>query len=461
MFELIATRDENLSINVKRNDSDNSTLTGNSEIYSLGQTYNITIKLDNNYVTSIEGIPDNFVPFARNIIEAYIRESVVHEQDGVEYSNEDDDELPNPYDPELIRVDTKPFSVSYTFELLSDSNEIDLSPDFQRNFVWDKVRKSRLIESLLLRIPLPVFYFSQDKEGRFKVVDGVQRLTVIKDFMSNKFPLNNLEYTKDCEGKYYDKKNKALDAKYKRRIDQTQLTVNVIDPQTPEKVKFDIFKRINTGGLPLNRQEIRNCMYSSNVRKLVTSLKTLESFESATGGVNPTRMADQDLILRFIGFYLISNYKELFFNNRIGKERLLYLGKMESFLDDVVVLLNEQVDQFFNSIVNGFENAMNNARHLFGEYAFRKIQNNYERSRRPLINKSLFITFSVLLAKFDYRKIEKEFEYKTLLPFLVHEIENNKDYYYSISSGTSDSVRINKSFEVAGEIIRKAGIDCV
>lgn len=93
----------------------------------------------------------------------------------------------DPYDPKLIRVDTRAFSIHQVNEMIQ-TGDIDLSPDFQREFVWlDNTRKSRLIESLLLRIPLPVFYLAQDENGMFKVVDGVQRLTVIRDFLNKDF----------------------------------------------------------------------------------------------------------------------------------------------------------------------------------------------------------------------------------------------------------------------------------
>lgn len=174
----------------------------------------------------------------------------------------DESERMNPYNPKLIRVDPKTFSIGQICQMI-EYEEIDLSPDFQRNFVWtDITRKSRLIESLLLRIPIPVFYFSQDEEGLFQVVDGVQRLTVIHAFMQNKFKLRNLEYLTECNDKWYkkpDRLEESLDNMYTRRIEQTQLYINIIDPQTPGRVKYDIFKRINTGGKALNNQEIRNC----------------------------------------------------------------------------------------------------------------------------------------------------------------------------------------------------------
>jgi len=130
-----------------------------------------------------------------------------------------------PYDPELIRV--RPLVLS-AFQVHRDINKgkIDLNPDFQRNFVWDDTRKSRLIESMLLKIPLPAFYFAEDNLGNFQVVDGLQRLTVINQFLNNEFKLKNLEYLEDLDGKYYSvdvakgiKKNQTLYEPYESRVE--------------------------------------------------------------------------------------------------------------------------------------------------------------------------------------------------------------------------------------------------
>ena len=213
-----------------------------------------------------------------------------------------------PYNPDDIRVHQKQFSIKFIEEMI-ENGDIDFTPDFQRNFVWNSIQKSKLIESLLLRIPLPIFYFAEDKEGRLTIVDGLQRLTTIKEFMNNEFSLNHLEYLDDgVKGRYYksnpEKKQLGIDAKYYRWFNMSQFAVNVIDPSSPYKVKYDIFRRINTGGKPLNNQEIRNCLSSKKLRTLLLEMSALEEFKEATNGsVRGTRMADREIALRFISFY--------------------------------------------------------------------------------------------------------------------------------------------------------------
>ena len=374
-------------------------------------------------------------------------------RDGVEDEDEDTPEQDwekNPYDPEKIRVETKNFSVDQIFAMMTEYNEIDLSPDFQRQFVWlDKKRKSRLIESIMLRIPLPVFYFSELENGQMQVIDGVQRLTVIKDFLSGKFKLSKLEYLKKLNGKCFPTEKGVsgediLDPKFVRRIRQTQLVVNIIDPQSPNKVKYDIFKRINSGGKQLNTQEIRNCMARPESRNLIRDMANSDEFKGATGNsVNDTRMAAQKLVMRFIGFYYLKKEKY---------EGLKYSSDIEGFLDDSLEILNKSSQEDRSNIRNKFRNAMENAQYLFGEYAFRKILSTDLNNRKPLINKSLFTTWSVVLSSDPAQKVKQIFTQEALLNPLIEELLKKKEYYEAISLGTNSKSRLETAFMKAEKL---------
>jgi len=356
------------------------------------------------------------------------------ENNSVDIVNEKD-----PYDPKLIRVEPKNFSIFQVLRMI-DSDEIDISPDFQRGFVWtDITRKSRLIESLLLRIPIPMFYLSQDNDGVFQVVDGIQRLSVISQYCKNGFRLKNLEYLKDCEGKWYEHPTKSeenLQRIYSRRIEQTQLYFNVIDPQTPDKVKYDIFKRINTGGKSLNSQEIRNCLSSVRVRSLLKEMVAMQSFLEATcGSVSAIRMADKEIVLRFIAFYLLDcNLRE--------KDQ--YRGDMDEFLNETIDLLEQMDDSRFFDIKESFNNAMINAYTLFKSSAFRKTR---------FINKSLFLSLSRVLYKYDSSKIGELSLGDVVRKALMEEIRENVDYSNALSMGTNDAKNVTITYDVANKII--------
>lgn len=374
---------------------------------------------------------------------------------GTEETELDDETEDAPYDPEKIRVDTKQLSLRQVYDMM-ELEDIDLTPDFQRNLVWDDLRKSRLIESILLRIPLPIFYFAQDEDGKMSVVDGLQRLSTIRDFMNNNFRLNNLEYLQEkCGGKYYSSKNKdktdngniAIDAKYFRWLNMTNITVNVIDPSSPFKLKYDIFRRINTGGQPLNAQEIRNCLASRPLRAALREMANLPIFKEATGwSVKDVRMESQELALRFILFHR---------KYQTDKSLSNYSGNIDSELNTITEQLSKDKNADYSNYVTLFENAMLNAYHLFGEYAFRKSQVEHleEGARRQLINKALFVSWSVLLSQYSNTKIFADnVEYKLARP-LAKRITEDTELFQKLTYGTNAKLNHQVAFKAAEDII--------
>ncbi|WP_455804604.1 DUF262 domain-containing protein [Clostridium butyricum] len=370
-------------------------------------------------------------------------------ESGIEYTEEnsveEEEELKGPYDPNSIRVTQGRFSLKEIVEMIKGTEDdepiLDLSPDFQRNFVWDITRKSRLIESILLKIPLPVFYLSRDNDGKYQVVDGAQRLSVISGFFCNEFKLRNLEYLKeDCEDKFFSKANhdNYLTPKLVRALKSYQIDCNIIEPNTPYKVKLDIFKRLNTGGRSLNRQEIRNAILKKNSREFIKRLaESLEFIRATDNGVKAKRMMDQELIIRFIGFYLIYNEENLF-------PELKYNGKMDEFLDSVVEILNTKYTKIpLSKIELDFYNSMDNATLLFGGYAFRKVELDYKNNNRNMINKSLFSCFSVLLCKYE---TEEAREKGIITDNFAEELANDKYLYDSITYATNDVARVDTAF---------------
>lgn len=360
-----------------------------------------------------------------------------------------------PYNPDDIKVHQKQFSIKFIEEMI-DNQDIDFTPDFQRNFVWNSVQKSLLIESLLLRIPLPIFYFAEDYDGRLTIVDGLQRLTTIKEFMNNEFQLRNLEYLSEgVKGRYYksDPENgkKGIDAKYYRWFNMTQFSVNVIDPVSPHKAKYDIFRRINTGGRPLNNQEIRNCLATKNLRNLLKAMVNLPEFITATDGSLPsTRMADMEIAIRFIAFY--EAYKS---DNTLVSS---YDGYMETFLDDSTEKFAKLSENDHNKFLSLFSNAMKNAEYLFGaKYAFRKVQKEHINSnhRKQLFNKALFIGWSVLLADIPFKLVEEKYERQGMLKHFANELESDPKLMYFLSYGTNGKANLEYVFQSINSLKNK------
>ena len=372
-------------------------------------------------------------------------------QSGIELTDIDLEDEINPFNPEDIKIHAKQFSLRLISDMI-DEGEIDLAPDFQRNFVWNSIQKSRMIESILLRIPLPMFYFSEDNEGRITVIDGLQRLTTIKEFMDNKFSLRKLEYLRDsCDKRYYktDGKKKGIDAKYLRWFNQTLFSVNVIDPSSPPKVKYDIFRRINTGGKSLNNQEIRNRFAGRGLRETLKAMTRLPEFHSAVNySIKSRRMEDQEMALRFILFY------DLISNSEISD----YTGYMNDSLDDVIERYSGEAEENLTNYISLFSNAMKNAEYLFGKYAFRKIRlkDLEPEAHKKLINKALFVSCSVLLSGIDHDALTKNNKELGLLHPLAKAIEEDDLFLNYLSYGTNGRNNLLYVFEKVEELITKS-----
>ncbi len=369
--------------------------------------------------------------------------------------NINDSLTPQPYNPDDIKVRREGFSVFEINRMMTEQNDIDLNPDFQRNLVWDNSRKSALIESILLGIPIPVFYFAESKSGKYHVVDGLQRLSTIKQFFNNEFALKKLEHLKeDCNGKYYKeeenldgkKKLKALDRKHTRRLENAQLIVNVIEFASPQKVKYDIFKRLNTGGRPLNKQEVRNCIASDAVRKFLKNAAQSPEFLLATGeSVNDNRMDAQELVLRFIGFKL----------EKEGK--IIYTGDMNSFLDDVMDIINEYDTSKLVIYASEFINGLKVNYHLFGEFCFRKCLSEHLKpgARKQFINKALFVSWMMEAYTLDYKMLQNKVSFGSFSEKIAQELDSKGKYYTILTTGTSDKQNMKDAALFAKELLSK------
>jgi len=358
----------------------------------------------------------------------------------------------NPYNPEEIKVRTDKIPITLIFQMI-ENEDIDLNPDFQRYLVWDHMQKSQLIESILLRIPLPMFYFAEDKEGKLSVVDGLQRISAIKEFMDNKFPLKNLQYLEGtCGDRYYETKgkNKGIDAKYFRWFNLTTLSANIIDPSSPYKVKYDIFRRINTGGKPLNNQEIRNSLAGSDLRKTLKAMAAMDEFKMATdSSIRARRMEDQEIALRFLMFY-----------DKVKQEGNIdsYNGYMDTSLDEFTEKNRERNKVEFEQQIQKYSAAMKNAEYLIGRrYAFRKISPNtiHPKATKQLINKALFVCTSILLADYECEKIMSLNERGILLSPLADKIHKDSQLFSYLSYGTNGKANLLYTFSVLKELFNQ------
>ena len=361
--------------------------------------------------------------------ERYENELVGIESEDKGEENIDD----SPYSPDDVRISQHMYSV-YQVHHWIEKGVLTLSPDFQRNMVWDIQRKSLLIESLMLKIPIPAFYFQEDINGDKLVIDGLQRLSTIYSYMEDSFRLKGLQYLENYNGYCYSQ----LPRKYKTRIEETQMAVNILDSKCHELVKFDVFRRVNTGGVPLNPQEIRNSMATPDTRSLLKQMSESEEFIKATRGrVKDIRMDAQELCLRFIAFWMR-------YDSHSGQ--LSHLMALTRMLDRTLLELNQKKKDYHLLLCALFKNSMEKCHALFGEEAFSKEDLNL------IINRPLFVSWSVVMATctLDMETLQSR---RNDAIELQHKYFGGGEYYNAITSSTATKKNMELQFEGVRRIL--------
>ncbi|WP_435059325.1 DUF262 domain-containing protein [Streptomyces sp. bgisy060] len=354
---------------------------------------------------------------------------------------QDADGISAPFRPESIRIHTETTTVDLLLSRLREGL-IDLAPDFQRRSgIWSDRDQSRLIESLLLRIPISNFHMAQDDEDKWAVVDGVQRLTAIARFMEpgltdlRPLTLRGMDYLWKLAGSTYQ----DLTGRLKIRLRETQLTVHIMQQGTPETVRHNVFSRINTGGMPLTQQELRHALVRGPAREFLADLAEDPSFGKATQwSVSDERMSDREMVLRFLAFRLT--------NPAEHSEK-----DFDKFLTDVMYRLNVLPESQRDQLVREFRTAMRCAWELFEEHAFRKWRGG---PGRAPINKALFETVSVNLALLDDHERDRLVASRARVHDRFFELMDNWDFDRSISVGTGDPAKIRTRFQEVARLFR-------
>ena len=350
-----------------------------------------------------------------------------------------DPKIMEPFDPSLIRVESKPMTVSLLLTRIKQG-EINLQPGFQRKAgIWTQAAQSRLIESLLIRIPLPAFYMDGTNDDEWLVVDGLQRLTALKRFIiDDSLRLEGLEFLATLQGKSFAQ----LPRSYQRRIEETQVTVFVIQENTPPQVKFNIFKRINTGGLPLSPQEIRHALYPGPATVLLEELATSSEFKRATSNaIRDDRMGDRECILRGLAFMLL-------------KPESYKAGELDSFLNRAMGEINRLKDSEVRALKAKFLKAIGLAKGLFGKHTFRK-QFEGQTNRSPL-NKAIFEIWVSALSDLSDWEAERALEKKTSIKeSFSHLLSTDGRFNAAVSIGTGDSKKVRYRFSKVASLLNE------
>ena len=328
--------------------------------------------------------------------EGYVNDGYVDAGDGTEKEMEDNsiELMEKPFDPTLIKIETKQPSLDLLIKRIRrNSIQMDTSDYFQRkDDLWDKTHQSRLIESMLIRFPLPAFFFDASDDNNWLIVDGLQRLSSVRNFVLENQPLTNLEFLTHLNGKKWG----DLAENLKRQIEETQVVIYKIMPGTPADVKFNIFKRINTGGLVLEPQEIRHALFQGRPSKFISELALTKEFKDATQNkIKTHRMLDRDFANRFLGFFILG------VENYGTKE---YGQDLDTYMSKAMATIYDKSEQELENIKLQFIKSMKLAKTIFGREAFRKVYRDYDRI--PPINKAYFDAISTQLALLSDEEME-------------------------------------------------------
>ena len=332
-----------------------------------------------------------------------------------------------PLDDLLIRNEHR--TINDVIRRIDESRYV-MDPDFQRDFIWNETKQSKLIESVIMRIPLPVFYLAEDPEGRMIVVDGLQRLSTFDRFIRNKLRLKLPDRSELNERTFGD-----LPAKLQNRLEDCNLIMYIIDSKAPERAKLDIFERVN-GGVPLTRQQMRNCLFQGRSTEFLKNEAGSEIFLEATGhSLNKKTMRDREFINRFCAF------------QTIGLEE--YRGDMDDFLALCLHRMNKSEEASILRLSEQFRRGLVNNFSLFGRHSFRRFES-LDQSYRSVLNASLWDVMSTGLSRYPESHVQAS---AGGLHARIKSLLENEEFVDAITLSTNNTNRVNVRFKLSGQAI--------
>lgn len=324
-----------------------------------------------------------------------------------------------PLDTMLIRHETR--TVHETLRRI-DKGFFVMDPDFQRDFIWPEDKQSKLIESVLMRIPLPVFYLAENKDGKMVVVDGLQRLSTFHRFVKNELRLR-LPLQAELNGKCFE----DLSPKLQNRIEDSTLVQYIVDAKVPAQALLDIFERVNSG-VALTRQQMRNCLFMGEATKFLKREAATDLFREATGwSLKTESMRDREMVNRFCAFRLLGVPG--------------YRGDMDEFLARALVEMNALKKADFDRLSSEFRTALRNNKIAFGKHAFRKFWEGQE--ARSVFNASLWDVMTTLMCNWPESVVEARADD---IRIRFYDLMNNNYFLDSITLGTNQVNRVQDRF---------------
>ncbi len=364
----------------------------------------------------------------------------VSEEEIIEPIEEEETPLDLPQEKRRVYSDKNDRSI---FELYRryQRGDLNLDPEFQRNYVWDDKRASLLVESVLLEIPIPVIYLAEEIDGRFTIIDGQQRLRSFFRFINNEFKLRKLRVLSDFEGKLF----KTLDKDSQIKVEDATLRTIEIRKETNPDVKFEIFERLNVGSVKLNDQELRNCIYRGKYNNLIKELSENKDFLLLLGlDEAQKRMQQREIVLHFLAFYdqTYSKYKQ----------------PMKQFLNNEMENNKGISDEKLNLMRQKFKDSIAMTKTIFGGNSFRRfVPGNKDKPDGKWEKRVNMGLFEVLMCGFSkYRKNQIIPLSDAIREELLHLMVFDQKFINSISgTGTTNVDKVVGRFKIWEEALQE------
>ena len=329
------------------------------------------------------------------------------------------------------------FNLMTLSDLIKD-NTIDLKPEYQRRYRWNDIRQSKLIESFLMNVPVPPIFLNEDDIGMYSVIDGKQRLISIHNFLIDKLKLKGLEVFAKLNGKYYS----TLQQKFQRIIKtRAILRAIIILRQSDDDIKYKVFQRLNTGGVSLNAQEIRNSAYPGPLNDLILKLSENSIFQKLLGVLNKEEstiyqeMKDVEFVLRFFTFFENPNY----FSGDISQKMSEYMHKNQRMDSSKL----ENLKSKFNSTIRIVDK-------LFGDDAFKRWRSGTQSWKKkitaPLFDAVMFSCVKCIGIPIPTSFDKEDFisKYKEL--FLDNEFQDAISFH--VNTSVTFNIRVEKVYNL-------------
>ncbi|MEO0044671.1 MAG: hypothetical protein RL329_4120 [Bacteroidota bacterium] len=392
----------------------------------------------NSFFIKIEDKPTRF-GLKNWVVPAVVEPEIIENEDGTDDNYQTDAQLFDPIKQDIDLIQDK-WSVYDHLRKLEKGRlfiqNIDLQ-HFQRHSVWKAAQKSRFIESLLMGFPIPPFYLNLREDGSYLIIDGLQRTITLKEYLNNEFTLSELTSLKRYNGKYFKDLPTALQAKMEDR----GLNVYILKATTPMRVVYELFDRVNTGGTPLTRQEVRNGIFVGKSTQFLEKLAKESIFEQALdGSVSDKRMKDRESVLRYLAFK-VNGYEQ-------------YGSDMSPFLEQTMEAMNQMTDATLEKLEQDFKRVMSWAVRLFEKQSFRLPIYNAEKQQKGRGSFNISVMESVCYALSgctDAFLAENEAQIRQNYVFLTQ----NDAYRNAVKNSTGNKMNVKTRFQLAQNVLIK------